>query len=122
MPDDKQTSIELAVSLRTYFDAKLDALEKSQGLVYEAMGRRLDGLNQFREALRDQQSKFATCIELAAVRERLDVETTRFEKEIQALREFKATLEGKASQQSVIFAYALSILGLLIGIIGLVRK
>ena len=122
MPDDKQTSLELAVSLRTYFDAKLDALEKSQGLVYEAMGRRLDGLNQFREALRDQQSKFATCIELSAVRERLEVETTRFEKEIQVLREFKATIEGKASQQSVFLAYAISILGLLIGIIGLVRK
>jgi len=99
------------VSLRDYFDSRLSSVEKETMLAKESMEKRLEGMNEFRDSLRDQSNKFITREEMRSLV--LD---------IQGLRESRAELYGKASQSSVYFAYLISIIGFLVGVINLFLK
>lgn len=48
------------VSLRDYFEARVQAVEKGTSLARGELERRLEGMNEFREQLRDQASRFIT--------------------------------------------------------------
>lgn len=78
------------------------------------MERRLSGMNEFRDALKDQNAQFVR-------RDRFDGSIEKIEADIRALQLSKATLEGKASQTSVYIAYAISLTGLLFGLINLLK-
>lgn len=52
------------ISLREYFDAKFEALEKSIELSRASMEKRLEGMNEFREQLNKQAGTFITKTEL----------------------------------------------------------
>jgi len=112
---DDTSDLELTVSLRTYFDIRFDSLDKANSVAYEAMERRLEGMNEFRDTLRDQAARFVTRSELDIIKDRIDAD-------IRVLREYKSLLEGKASQHSVNVAMFLSAAGLLIGIVSIVLK
>ena len=101
-----------SVSLREFVESKLESLEKATAVAYEAMEERLKGMNEFRDALRDQTSNFLTRTEFIAAHERVC-------DDIRILREYRASLEGKASQQAVVGAYILAAIGFVIGILGL---
>ena len=109
------------ISLKTYVDMRCDAICKQQEerfdsiventtLARDSMNKRLEGMNEFRDALRDQTSKFVT-------RQEHEIALT----EIRDLRESRAKLEGKASQNSVVIAYIIAGAGLLLSAINLVR-
>ena len=100
---------EMSVSLKEYFESKFAALDKANALAYQTLEKRLEGMNEFREALRDQTKNFITRVEHDVLC-----------KEVQELKEFRSELKGKASQNSVTIAWILSGLGLAIGIAGLV--
>ncbi len=102
---------DVSVSLEKHFETRIIAIEKSIEATAKVLDRRLEGMNEFREALKDQASKFITRSELNVIIQRLDVD-------IRVLREYKATMEGKASQTSVSFAYAIAIISLIVGIVG----
>lgn len=106
--EDKNTR----VSLREHIESRLAALEKATDLAAKALEKRLEGMNEFREALNNQASQFMTRREMTVIKD-------AFVKDIRELREFKAALEGKASQTSVIITLVISILGLLVAIISL---
>ena len=99
------------VTLKEYFDYKFETVVRATDIAYESMEKRLDGMNEFRDTLRDQAAKFVTRTELESTKERID-------SDLRVLREFKSSLEGKASQQSVTIAYVMSGVGLLMGILG----
>ena len=46
--------------LKEYFNIKIEAIEKARSLALIAMKRRLEGMNGFCDALRDQTSCFLT--------------------------------------------------------------
>ena len=109
------TNLELSVSLRTYFDSKFEALDRANIVAYASMEKRLEGMNEFRDTLRDQAARFITRTELDTVKERIDAD-------IRVLREYKSLLEGKASQTSVNFAMIMSAMSLLVGIASIIIK
>lgn len=70
------------VSLRDYFDGRLAefdkrfeqqraATERALDKAEQALGRRLDGMNEFRDALKDQAARMATQEQLDRVRDRV---------------------------------------------------
>jgi hypothetical protein len=122
-------------SLKDYFDTKFTSIERATSVAYEAMDKRLDGMNEFRNALKDQTSKSITRIEHDALIAKLDFEANvlsekinmsvnnikeKYDVDIRMLRESKATLEGKASQGSVNMSIGLAALGLLLAALGLI--
>ena len=104
-----------AVSLKEHFDTRLKAIEKSTDLSANTLEKRLEGMNEFRDTLRDQASRFVT-------RDELEVRTSVNRDAIAELRTFKDRLEGKASASSVYIAYGISLVGLVLSIIGILMK
>jgi len=103
------------VTLKEYVDAKIDAINESTKLATQTLNERLAGMNEFRAALKDKDMMTVTRDELKALMDKVHGD-------IGMLREWKATLEGKASQQSVNIATILSIAGLLIALVALVWR
>ena len=102
------------ISLREYFDEKFKNIDKANALAYQSMEKRLEGMNEFRDTLKDQASKFVTRTELESSLKEMNGS-------IRSLEISKAVLEGKASQSSLILTAIISFAGLVIGIIGLLR-
>ena len=89
--------------------AKFKGLNKSIKVAYNGMETRLEGMNEFRETLRDQAASFLTRSEYAT-------DHLRLEEDIKFLRENRALLEGKASQFSVMVAYILSAISIVVAV------
>ena len=67
-------------------------------------------LLNFRNSLKDQAATFATISDVKSL-----------EKEIRVVQDYKIVAEGKASQTSVNIALLVSVLGLIIGGVALIR-
>jgi len=107
--------MEDSISLREYIDLKYNDIKQSTELARNSMDKRLDGMNEFRETLKDQASRFIT-------RTEIDSKMEVVYSNIKNLEISKATLEGKASQSSLTFTIIMSVLGLIIAIISLIYK
>ena len=103
------------ISLKEYFEQRFETLEKDMNKASQQMDKRLEGMNEFRSALKDQAGKFLT-------KDEFMIQHQRVVDDIRVLRESKATLEGKASQTSVFIAYAIALIGLIVGIISYFHK
>ena len=132
MTDNHKTSNGTSVGLREYFtlwlknievlidekcagiDARFCSVEEARNLALKAMEARLAGMNEFREALRDNQVKFFTKAEHEAYVKATEVE-------LRSLQDFKLSLETKASQGSVNIALVIAGIGILLSVISLVR-
>ena len=88
---------------------RLESMDKVIEMDKQALNRRLDGMNEFRAALKDQQAEFVRRPEHGAVVE-----------DIKVLMESKARLEGKAEQSSVIWAIGIGIVGVFISALSIV--
>ena len=97
------------VTLRDYIDTRLDAIDREKEVAYRAMEKRLDGMNEFRDTLKDQGGTFLTKNEYCVFKESV-------EKDLRVLRESRAELSGKASQLSVNITLLLAIIGLILSI------
>ena len=100
---------------REYLETRLNSIEQATKVATRILDSRLDAMNEFRDALKDQAARLAT-------REELTIQVNKLTDDIIELKQFRAVLEGKASQQSVNIALFLSTAGLLIGVIGLAMK
>jgi len=96
-------------------DLKYNNIEKNTTLAAKSIDRRLEGMNEFRDALKDQTAKFLTKDEFNTLHNRV-------EEDIKVLRENKAMLEGKASMTSVYIAYGIGLIGLIIALLGIFIK
>jgi len=99
------------ISLKEYVNIRFDELQKSLDKSDKALTERLSGMNEIREAMREQSNLFAT-------RKEIELLLDPIKKDIKELLLSKATLEGKASQTAVVGVYVLAVLGLIISLIG----
>ena len=112
--------------LKEYFEARLAALEKAIETARVGMEKRLDGMNEFRDALKDQSARSPTREE---VERRIDVvdanlcsSVEALEKDIKELMKFKNQLEGVASQKDVNSARIIAYVGLAIALFNLISR
>lgn len=103
------------VSLKEYFESRISALEKATHVAAQQMDKRLEGMNEFRDALKDQATKFIT-------KDEFNIQHQRVVDDIRTLRESRAKLEGRASQTSVFIAYGLVIVSIIISVIAIFHK
>jgi len=114
------------IGLKEYFEARLAALEKAIETARVGMEKRLDGMNEFRDALKDQSARSPTREE---VERRIDVvdanlcsSVEALEKDIKELMKFKNQLEGVASQKDVNSARIIAYVGLAIALFNLISR
>jgi hypothetical protein len=97
------------VSLREYIEDKFCLIEKATDLANRNLEIRLEGLNEWRQQNQNERNMFLS----------KDVYESKHEnlrKQVEDLKLNRALLEGKASQQSVFWAYLISGIGLLMGL------
>ena len=104
-----------SISLKEYIEAKIGAVEKATTIASANLEKRLEGMNEFREALKDQTAKFITRNEHEAM-------MNNYNKDIRELRESRAMLEGKANQSSLNIVLGVSLVAILISIIDLIIR
>lgn len=100
------------VTLKEHFNRRFEDLEKMTELSRLAMEKRLDGMNEFRDALKDQSAKSPT-------RDEMTSEFDSIKKDIRLLISFKDTQQGRASQEDVNKANRNSFIGMSLGSISL---
>lgn len=101
------------VSWRDYVDLRFLENQRAIDKAERTMNSRLESMNEFRDTLKDQASKFITREEtLLIIKPILD--------SVKTLENSKATLDGKASQSAVNFSSAISVIGMLIAIMSLI--
>jgi hypothetical protein len=108
------------VTLKEYVDKGLEAIEKATSLVAANMEKRFDSVNEFRGQLKDQANNLATKVEVEQKFVRVDDRFKLIDKTITELQLSKAILEGKASQKTVTITMIISIIGSLMGFIGII--
>lgn len=96
-----------SVTLREYLESRLEAVEKATYLAANTLEKRLEGMNEFREALKSQTNLFVT-------RTEIENQFGKLGDDIRELRESKAMLEGKASQLYVTITFVISLISLFI--------
>jgi hypothetical protein len=109
MPPEKRMSERECVELRDYIEVQLKALKEATNLARENMERRLEGMNEFRNQLNSQANTFMT-------RDAFEARHLLIQTQVDDLRAFKATSEGKASQLSVIISFIVGAAGVIIGL------
>jgi hypothetical protein len=109
-------------NMESSLDARFEAQEKATSVANQASDKRLEGMNEFRESLREQSTAFATKSEVCKLEDIITVKLDAINKNLQKIEISDATLAGKASQNSVIGAYILSIIMLIISILKLFMK
>jgi hypothetical protein len=105
---------ERIAQLHELTNIKFQNIKDSIGTAYVSMERRLDTMNEFRDTLRDQASRFVTDDKLASCIQSI-------KKELDTVHDFMVSHNAKASQVSVIFVGVISAIGLLISVIALIK-
>jgi hypothetical protein len=106
--------------------AKIKSLDEKMSIKFEnnektlvdrtlALDRRLEVMNEFRQALTDREATYYT-------RPEHDVYSRMVETDLRMLRESRAELMGKASQSSVLLTLAVAISGMVFGAATLVLR
>lgn len=103
------------ISLKEYLEMRLLEVEKARAVAYQTMERRLEGMNEFRDTLRDQAARFMT-------REEYMLALKPIEEDIRSLRETRAALQGKANQSALNLTLGLSVLGTLLAVVSIVLR
>jgi ABC-type transporter Mla subunit MlaD len=76
------------VTLKEYFERLISEQAKAVDKAENALSKRLEGMNEFRDTLRDQASQFVTVKEMNA-------KNDAFDNRLKALEQNRANLEGR---------------------------
>ena len=110
------------VTLKEHLESRIDSVEKSITIANVAMQERLKGMNEFRDTLREQASKFITRDESEAKREaivsHMDVKMDAMCEQLRMLEKYQSQMEGKASQSQLNLNLLLTVIALLLSIVG----
>jgi len=101
------------IELRDYFNVRFEAADRARDVALVAMEKRLDGMNEFREALKDQSVRFIT-------RDEVEGRISRMDATIKSLELSKAQLEGKANQSALNSTLFISVIGLALSVVNLI--
>ena len=124
--------------LRRYYDSKLEGIEHGTSSTAQQLEKRLNGMNEFRESLKDSQARMVSRQELDFVLDKLNiinqqiancvtrdscaVHMGRASDDIRILREAKAAIEGKASLNAFYVTLLISLIGLVLSLIGIIQR
>lgn len=86
-----------------HFASQITTINEKTAAAKEQIDKRLEGMNEFRDALKDQASRLATKDEVAALKDSTN-------ERLQVLELGKANFEGKVAVLSVLVASVVSIL------------
>ena len=123
--EDKIEALERAVG------EKFQWLDRSTSQTAAVMDKRLEGMNEFRDSLRDLTARLATREEVENVKVQIGKMFSRTEHDafmkvvdadFRVLREFKAELQGKASQTHVIISFLMGAVGAIAGLAAVIRQ
>jgi hypothetical protein len=98
------------VALKDYVDTRFEAVCKDIEKSETALNKRLEGMNEFRDTLKDQAGQFLT-------RAEFDIAHKVLIDDMRECRDFMAKHQGKASQTALLYTAALAMAGLVIGLI-----
>jgi hypothetical protein len=101
--------------LKGYIDIKFGNIEKANSLAQDNLNARLETMNEFRNSMKDQASTYIT-------RTEYNLLIGKYDSDIRLLREANAENKGKASQQSVNYAYLIAFIGIVIGVVGIIMN
>jgi hypothetical protein len=102
------------ISLKEYFESRFKSIEKATKTALKAANERLEGMNEFRKTIEDQQHNFLFISAWEAWKEKID-------SDIRELRESRAHLAGKASQTSVYISYGIAVVSLIIALLAIFK-
>jgi len=97
--------------LRDYVDQRLVDMQRAVDKAEQTINTRLEGMNEFRAAMKDQQAQMATKEDLANLRMRID-----------DLKEKASMAAGKADQQSVNRATAFAVIGIILAVASIIVR
>lgn len=104
-----------SITIREYVDAAIQNLEKATTLAAAQLEKRLEGMNEFRAQLKDQQGTFL-------MREEWKVANDRIAEDVRKLQLNEALIAGKASQESVTKAFLVGVAGVIFGFFGFIAS
>ena len=90
-------------------------MQEATRIAKKEQDRRLDSMNEFRQALKDANGTFITRTEYGNLHERI-------QEDIKGLRESRAESQGKASMGSVYISYLIAIIAMIISLLHLFIK
>jgi len=96
-------------TLKEYLNVQIEALKHATLIAKESMEKRLDGMNEFRDQLKDQATSFIPRVEYKE-------SIYSLQKQVDDLKQSRDILAGKASQSSVNIAYILTAISLLLSV------
>ena len=97
------------ITFKNYFEARIEAVREVHEAYIRTLEKRLEGMNEFRTAMKDQSDRMVNKDEYRYLVEKVN-----------SLEISRAELLGKASMQSVVIAYVLSALAMMISVINVV--
>jgi len=100
------------ITLKDYLIAKLDAQEKAMNLARENLERRLEGMKEFRNQLKDQSARFLTRDEYVFAHDKVIAD-------IRTLLQAKDILAGKASMSHIYISWLMGVAAILVSILAL---
>jgi len=112
--EEKKFNWQDGVSLKEYIDLRFSENQRALEKAERDLSKRLEGMNEFRDALKDQAANFVT-------RESMDLKLAPMEEKINSLSLSRAHTEGAASQTSVLIAYIVSAIGIILGVVSLLK-
>lgn len=99
--------------LKIMIKLKTESIERATDLAKKEVDLRLEGMNEFRDTLKDQASRFITRDEYNALLE-------KYGGEIKSLRDSRSSAEGKDTQKSTIVGWNLQLGTLIFSMLALV--
>ena len=115
-----------SVTLKEHIEALLVGLELRIEQARISMEKRLDAMNEFREALRSQSANSPSRNEMTSLAESLRgemfAEIEALKKDMKSINSFRDSMGGKASQKDVTNAQLLGIVGVLFGLVSLILR
>ncbi len=119
-----------AVSLKEYVEeritaiekalqARIDSVDRATILAAQQMEKRLEGMNEFRDSLRDQNTTFLPRNEFDS---QIKLIERTYSDRLSSLELSRAELRGKTNQGSVNIALMISIAAMIIGSIGIALR
>lgn len=108
------------ISLREYFEVLIGNIKEATEQARVGMEKRLDGMNEFRDTLRDQASKFITRdevdLQIDTFRSYYENQHKTLEDRIENLEQLKSRQEGAEAKSNIIANRAL-IVSVIIGVL-----
>ncbi len=102
-------------ALRDHIDTRLEEIEKATEIARSSMEHRLNEMNEIRGSLRDTVANQVN-------RDRCDTRMNVVDAELEELKKYRNTMEGKASQSSLNTVILMTVISLLMSAVSIALK